>query len=109
MKRFLIATIIAALAGGVWADGLTPMYGKASDKTNAGIDKIVTWYSDEACTSTEGVITPWQVGSNTCRYAILTTKKFSNSTFPDVPACFGTDGVTIGSKVYSRQSYNPKA
>ncbi len=103
--KLALAVGLVVLSG-AYADGLTPMYGKTSGQNSGGLDKIVTWYSDEACTSTEGVITPWQVGSNTCRYAILSAAKFSNSTFPDVPACFGTDGVTIGSSVHNRQSYN---
>ena len=105
MKKFLIATTVAVLAGGAWADGLTPMYGKASG-TQGSIAQTVTWYSDEAMTSTANVITPWEEGSNTCRYAILgITKLTRSSTLPDVPFCFGTDGVTIGTKV-TKASYN---
>ena len=105
MKRFLIATTVAALAGGAWADGLTPMYGKASG-TMGDIATTVTWYSNEGMTSTANVITPWQEGSNTCRYAIMgMTKLTRSSTLPDVPFCFGTDGVTIGTKV-AKTSYN---
>ena len=104
MKRFLIATTVAALAGGVWADGLTPMYGKASG-TQGNIATCVTWYSNEGMTSTANVITPWQEGSNTCMYAVLGASKIGTSTLPDVPFYFGTDGVTIGTKV-ARTSYN---
>ena len=105
MKRLLIATTIAALAGGARADGLTPMYGKASG-TMGDIATTVTWYSNEGMTSTANVITPWQEGSNTCRYAIMgMTKLTRSSTLPDVPFCFGTDGVTIGTKV-AKTSYN---
>ena len=105
MKRFLIATAVAVLAGGLWADELTPMYGKASG-TQGNIATTVAWYSNEAMTSTTGVITPWQEGSNTCRYAILGVSKITgNSSLPDVPFCFGTDGVTIGTKE-TKSSYN---
>ena len=93
------------MLSGAYADGLTPMYGKASG-TQGSIATTVAWYSNEAMTSTTGVITPWQEGSNTCRYAILgVTKITSNSSLPDVPFCFGTDGVTIGTKE-TKSSYN---
>ena len=81
------------------------MYGKASG-TQGNIATCVTWYSNEGMTSTANVITPWQEGSNTCRYAIMgMTKLTRSSTLPDVPFCFGTDGVTIGTKV-AKTSYN---
>ena len=102
--KLAIAVCLLALAG-AYADGLTPMYGKASG-TQGDIATTVAWYSNEAMTSTTGVITPWQEGSNTCRYAILgVTKITGNSSLPDVPFCFGTDGVTIGTKV-TKSSYN---
>ena len=103
-RKLAIAVCLAALSG-AYADGLTPMYGKASG-TQGSIAQAVTWYSDEAMTSTANVFTPWDEGSNTCRYAILGVSKVTrSSTLPDVPFCFGTDGVTIGSKV-TKASYN---
>ena len=110
--RTTCGTILAAVAMALvsaWADGLTPMYGKASG-TGGDLSKAVTWYSDEAMTSTANVITPWQSGSNTCRYAILGCSKLNSwgnpPAIPDVPFCFGTDGVTIGSSVSKRADYN---
>ena len=101
----VLALCLVAFANGASADNLTPMYGKASG-TQGSIATTVAWYSNEAMTSTTGVITPWQEGSNTCRYAILgVTKITSNSSLPDVPFCFGTDGVTIGTKE-TKSSYN---
>ena len=103
-RKFAIA-ICLAVSSGAYADGLTPMYGKASG-TQGSIAQTVTWYSDEAMTSTANVVTPWDEGSNTCRYAILgLTKAIRSSTLPDVPFCFGTDGATIGTKV-TKSSYN---
>ena len=103
-RKLALAVCLVALSG-VYADGLTPMYGKASG-TQGSIAQTVTWYSNEAMTSTEGVITPWDEGSNTCRYAILGVSKATrSSTLPDVPFCFGTDGTTIGTTV-TKNSYN---
>ena len=103
-RKLALVCFLFALIN-VFADGLTPMYGKDSG-VMGGIAASVAWYSNEAMTSTEGVITPWQEGSNTCRYAIMGMKKTTTtSSLPDVPFCFGTDGVTIGSKV-TRNSYN---
>ena len=79
-RKLALFVCLAALAG-VYADGLTPMYGNTagSDYNNKTIQQTVTWYSDEAMTSTAGVITPWQEGSNTCRYAILGTAKIGTT------------------------------
>ena len=91
MKKLLITIGAAAMACVAFAD-LTPMYGKASG-SNGGVHKTITWYSDEACKSTEGVITPWQEGSNTCSYTVFGVKKITGvSSFPDVPVCFKVDG-----------------
>ena len=104
-ERKLALAVCLAVSFGVYADGLTPMYGKDSG-VMGGIAASVAWCSNEAMTSTEGVITPWQEGSNTCRYAIMGMKKTTtSSTLPDVPFCFGTDGATIGTKV-TKNSYN---
>ena len=78
-RKLAFALCLVALSG-AYADGLTPMYGKASG-TQGSIAQTVTWYSDEAMTSTANVITPWDGGSNTCRYAILgLTKAIRSST-----------------------------
>ena len=104
-RKFALAVCLVTSASGAFADDLTPMYGKDSGVIG-GIAASVAWYSNEAMTSTEGVITPWQEGSNTCRYAIMGMKKTTtSSSLPDVPFCFGTDGVTIGTKV-TKTSYN---
>ena len=92
-RKLSLFVCIVALAG-AYADDLTPMYGKASG-TGGSIQAAITWYSDAAFTSTEGVITPWQTGSNTCRYVIIEASKMqANSAFPDVPVCFGSDSVS---------------
>ena len=111
IMRIIAVFAACAVAGSAWADGLTPMYGKASG-TQGDLSMAVKWYSDEAMTSTAGVITPWQEGSNTCRYAILGCSKLNSwgngnpPAIPDVPFCFGTDGVTIGSVESARAEYN---
>ena len=102
-RKLAFALCLVALSG-VYADGLTPMYGKASG-TQGSIATCVTWYSNEGMTSTANVVTPWDEGSNTCMYAVLGASKIGTSTLPDVPFYFGTDGVTIGTKV-ARTSYN---
>lgn len=96
MKSYIYMGMVA-LTLGVCAEEttLTTVYGKASG-TNGKIQKAVTWYADEACTTTTGVITPWDVGSNTCQYVLLGASKIYGSTFPDVPIYFGTDGTTVG-------------
>ena len=102
--RKLALVVCLVMLSGAYADGLTPMYGKASG-TQGNIATCVTWYSNEGMTSTANVVTPWDEGSNTCMYAVLGASKIGTSTLPDVPFYFGTDGVTIGTKV-ARTSYN---
>ena len=52
IRNALLAAVVA-MACGLRADGLTPMCGDASG-TPGGIATSVTWYSDEAMTSTAG-------------------------------------------------------
>lgn len=53
MRTFMLPLGVVVLAGGARADGLTPMYGKASG-TQGSIAQTVTWYSDEAMTYRAG-------------------------------------------------------
>ena len=111
MKRMFrrtaaIAMTAVAVAGGARADGLSTMYGFEGSAVGGINEDAVTWYSDEN-KSTEDVITPWQEGSNTCQYAIISTRKITKTlTLPDVPFYFGTDGVTVGTKVSAKGTYN---
>ena len=102
-KSHALASILIGLAvpclGSVF-------YGKSSG-TGTTLDKTITWYADEACTSTAGVVSPYSEGASAHTYVILgTTKVQGNSMFPDVPTCFGTDGVTVGAKVETRPEMN---
>ena len=55
--RKLALVVCLVMLSGAYADGLTPMYGKASG-TQGSIAQTVTWYSDEAMTSNSNVVTP---------------------------------------------------
>ena len=81
-------------------------YGKASG-SGSSLQQVITWYSDEACTSTSGVVSPWDAGASAHQYVILGASKVqANSSFPDVTTYFGTDGQTVGSSVAARHEWN---
>ena len=81
-------------------------YGKASG-SGSSLQQVITWYSDEACTSTSGVVSPWGVEASAHQYVILGASKVqTNSSFPDVTTYFGTDGQTVGTSVSARHEWN---
>ena len=81
-------------------------YGKASG-SNGSLQTAITWYANEACTDTSGVVSPWSAGAAGNTYVILGAKKIeASSSFPDVATYFGTDGSTVGSSVAARHEWN---
>ena len=81
-------------------------YGKASN-SNGSLQTAITWYADEACTDTSGVVSPWSAGAAGNTYVILGAKKIeASSSFPDVTTYFGTDGSTVGTSVADRHQWN---
>lgn len=95
----LMLTLTGVAAGSVF-------YGKASG-TGASLDQTIAWYADEACTSTQDVVSPYAQGASSHEYVILGSSKVqASSTFPDVKTYMGTDGVTVGAKVEPRHEWN---
>jgi len=104
MKKTLVLALNAALAAG--AGNAAVFYGKASG-TGGSLQQSVTWYSDEACTSMNGVVSPWSAEASGHEYAILSASKIQSSgEFPAVTAYFGTDGSTVGTSVAARHEWN---
>lgn len=71
------------------------------------VTDMITWYADEACTSTAGVVPPTAAGASEHTYVILGAGKWQKtSSFPDVTTYIGTDGVTVGSSVAEAFRFN---
>lgn len=105
MKAFMLAcaSCVAIIASSASA---AVFYGKASG-SGSTLQQVITWYSDEACTSTSGVVSPWDAGASAHQYVILGASKVqATSSFPDVTTYFGTDGQTVGSSVATRHEWN---
>ena len=105
MKTSMLAcaSFVAIIASSASA---AVFYGKASG-TQGNLQQAITWYANEACTDTSGVISPWSTGAAGNTYVILGAKKIeASSSFPDVTTYFGTDGQTVGSSVAARHEWN---
>ena len=104
MKKALTSTISSVfVATGLQA---SVFYGNASSE-RGGLEQTITWYADEACTSTAGVVSPYDVDAGDHSYVILGSAKVeTESTFPNVTTYFGTDGAIVGSAVSPCQHWN---
>ena len=105
MKTYILAcaSCVAIITSSASA---AVFYGKASG-SNGSLQTAITWYANEACTDTSGVVSPWGAGAAGNTYVILGAKKIeATSSFPDVTTYFGTDGSTVGSSVYARHEWN---
>ena len=107
MNRTIALSLICVL--GMTSLEAAVFYGKASG-TGAALKDTITWYADEACTSTASVAPPYAAGAADHQYVILGSQKVqATSEFPDVTTYFGTDGVTVGSRVQPRHAWNMNA
>lgn len=107
MKKLVLMSGFALLASATLPAAV--FYGKASG-TGATLDQTIAWYADEACTSSAGVVSPYAAGATSHQYVILGSQKVQGSSaFPDVTTYFGTDGVTVGSRVLPRHAWNMNA
>ena len=96
-----IGATLAAMTGSA-----SVFYGKASG-SGSSLQQTIKWYSDEACTSTSGVVSPYDTGASAHQYVILGSSKVqATSSFPDVTTYFGTDGSTVGTSVAARHEWN---
>ena len=96
-----VGATLAAMTGSA-----AVFYGKASG-SGSSLQQTITWYSNEACTSTSGVVSPYETGASAHQYVILGSSKVQDSsTFPDVTTYFGTDGSTVGTSVAARHDWN---
>jgi len=103
MKSIHVMSCVLGVAGTAAA---SVFYGKTSGSAGSMMQSI-TWYSDEACTSTAGVVAPTASGASEHSYVILGAAKWTDtSSFPDVTTYLGTDGATVGSSVSTAFNFN---
>lgn len=80
-------------------------YGSAAGASNGSMrTAAIKWYADQACTTSAGVVTPWDTGAESHMYVILGSKKIqdTDAVFPDVTVYIGTDGSTVGPSVVTQ-------